>query len=92
MYIKSKEKLLSSCYYSNDTGLILANTSLLFFKSINAYIEENIFYLELKRNGFQIAHGIEQNNNINFVAYKSGIYYYIQVTDYLQPKTDLNSN
>lgn len=77
--IKGKEYLKSlSKYYICDTGI---RNYLLGYKNIDAgYILENIIYLELIRRDYRVFIGKIDELEVDFVATKSSIVYYIQVS------------
>lgn len=73
------KKILSGVkkYYLND----LAFRNYLFsgFEPGLGYLLENLVFLELKRNGYTVFSGSDQNREVDFVAVKNGITRYIQV-------------
>jgi uncharacterized protein len=64
-------------YYLND----LAFRNLLFpgFEAGLEYLLENIVFLELKRNGYDVFTGTDRNKEVDFIVKKGGITRYIQV-------------
>lgn len=73
------KKILSGVkkYYLND----LAFRNYLFsgFEPGLGYLLENFVFLELRRNGYTVFTGSDQNREVDFVAIKNGITRYIQV-------------
>lgn len=73
------KKILSGLkkFYLND----LAFRNYLFsnFEPGLGYLLENFVFIELKRNGYTVFTGFDQNREVDFVAIKNGVTRYIQV-------------
>ncbi|MGE0019509.1 MAG: ATP-binding protein [Draconibacterium sp.] len=73
------KKILSGVkkYYLND--LAFRNYLFSSFEPGLGYLLENFVFLELRRNGYTVFTGSDQNREVDFVAVKNGITRYIQV-------------
>jgi len=72
------KKILSGVkkYYLND--LAFRNYLFSSFEPGLGYLLENFVFLELKRNGYTVFTGSDQNREVDFVAIKNGVTRYIQ--------------
>ncbi len=77
--IKGKRRFeVNSKYYLGDVGL--RNGMLGYRESDVSGVLENLVYLELRRRGFSLSVGIVGNREIDFVAERESLLWYIQVS------------
>jgi hypothetical protein len=72
-------------FFLNDLGY--KNFLYSGFKHGFGYMLENLIYLDLKRNGFEVYVGTQRNKEIDFIALKNDMPLYVQVSYNLEEET-----